>query len=490
MHKNASKSKALLPILFISIIISVTLRSVALLTVFDFRVNYYEDKTLISIANYIVGAVCVLFFAAIFPMRKAEKLVASFSTPATYVPTGILGSAIILMAFDALRSAEIKNISSIMALSKDIISLIEAILFVLGILAAIHFSLTALITDRTSAARAGLGLCAVGFFALYSIYLYFSPELPINSPNKIVDQMAYLFSALFFLYEIRISLGREKWGAYIGFGLIASLLSAYSSVPSLICYLAEGKLTSHSESEIALTLALFIFITSRLALALSLKKDSESKLIKKLKERAEEREACVAERKKEERDAFNSIMAKLYPKQTEETKPEEPEISEITSEEVEKSLSSLEAKTVLSENEENSAENSEEVSGSTLPPEDADTPAETDAESVIKETGVFDTPSDTEADSKILETEKITDISHNAEPDGKRAEEVVANAAPGETDSPIAEVNAPKKKRGRKKKVQQEDTALPENDANEHTKAGENGETDIGEPTEKPEESE
>ena len=171
--------------------------------------------------------------------------------------------------------------------------LAETALVVLGIFAIVHFIMTAILTEASSALRAGLGLCAVSFLALYAAYLYFSAELPINSPNKIVDQMAYLFAAVFILYEVRISLGREIWGAYVTFGLISALLTAYSAIPSLICYFAKGQTVSNSIYETALTLALFIFILARLALALRLPKDKESEFIARLKESADGRDAEI-----------------------------------------------------------------------------------------------------------------------------------------------------------------------------------------------------
>ena len=159
------------------------------------------------------------------------------------------------------------------------------LLYIFGILAIFHFILNAIITRRSSVERAALGLCAVGFFSIYAIYLYFSKELPLNAPNKLVDQMAYLFSALFFLYETRISLGREKWNCYISFGLIASLTTAYSAIPSFIYYLATGVTVTHSIYELALTITLFIFVTSRLILAAGLKSDCESPFISALKKK-------------------------------------------------------------------------------------------------------------------------------------------------------------------------------------------------------------
>ena len=102
------------------------------------------------------------------------------------------------------------------------------------------------------------------------MYLYFSTALPINSPNKMLDQMAYLLAAVFFLYETRLSFGREKWRPYIAFGFIAATVCAYSSIPSIILYISNGETVSNTIYESTLTLALFIFIISRIILTAGL----------------------------------------------------------------------------------------------------------------------------------------------------------------------------------------------------------------------------
>ena len=91
--------------------------------------------------------------------------------------------------------------------------------------------------------------------------------------------MAYLSATLFFLYETRLSLGREKWRPYIAFGFIASLLTAFSSIPALIIYFAEKRIISNSIYETLLTLALFIFISAKLLLTANLIEDKRSSIV-------------------------------------------------------------------------------------------------------------------------------------------------------------------------------------------------------------------
>lgn len=91
--------------------------------------------------------------------------------------------------------------------------------------------------------------------------------------------MAYLFAAVFFLYETRLSFGREKWRPYIAFGFISATICAYSSIPSLIFYVVKREVTQNSIYELVLTFALFIFISSRLLLVSRLTEDRNSSTV-------------------------------------------------------------------------------------------------------------------------------------------------------------------------------------------------------------------
>ena len=309
MTQKKEKRTAFLVLLLIISLAAIVLRCTALFLNFDPKSGYFDDKILITLANSLVIGGSFLFLTPIFTVKKDVKLIASFSSPATYVPTGLIAVAILFLSIDVLSGIKIKTFKNFLAAVKDPLFIIAILLSISGFLAIFHFILTAVITRRSSTERAALGLCAVAFFALYAIYLYFTKELPLNAPNKLVDQMAYLFSALFFLYETRISIGREKWGAYIAFGLIASITTAYSAIPSFIYYIFSKNITTHSINELALTISLFIFITSRLVLAFTLKKDCESPFVAKLREKSAEA-AAIAAISEDERFSYLDSLSK------------------------------------------------------------------------------------------------------------------------------------------------------------------------------------
>lgn len=297
-----------LPFFIVATLAAIALRCVALFLHFAptnafSEAIYYKNTVLVDISYYIIFASAIFFISYIFTAKRGVKLIPSFTSAATYVPTGVLGVGLLFMAIHLFKTAAAVSSYKVTSIyepqeypTKLIVTVCvaSAIFAILGI---VHIFLTALVESHSSTKRAAFGLCTVLFLSIYTIYLYFSSEmppittvLPINAPNKIADQMAYLTAALFFLYEIRLSIGREKWRQYVAIGFIAAMVTAYSSIPTLIYYIAEGKVISNSIFEATLTFTLFLFIISRLLLAGYLIEDKESSAVSVLLAGADERE--------------------------------------------------------------------------------------------------------------------------------------------------------------------------------------------------------
>ncbi len=269
---------------FAVILASTVLRTVAILTELDFSSGYFEGKVIIHIANAFVAAMSLLSITY-FAIAKKTQLVASFNNAATYVPSGLVAIALICISVELLASGIGSKNGTAMGFLAALLALVSVA----------HFLYNALIVKKESTLRAWFSLATIIFLAAYAAYLYFDVSLPLNSPNRIVDILAFLFAAMFFLFETRISLGRDAWRAYISFGLIASLITAYSSIPSIITYFVRGEVISNSISESALTFTLFIFITARLLLISELKEGERSEISTLVGEMAEWRKEEIKE---------------------------------------------------------------------------------------------------------------------------------------------------------------------------------------------------
>lgn len=266
-----------LPIFLLSVISTVTLRTVALLMNFDLTTGYFVSKTLINLSNALLVFFILLLSTFIFRGKKDMKLIPRFADMSTLITTSFVICALIFLMMSMAKNAfSIFGAAPIFAYGFDIreATLLLCILF--GIFTIAYFVSSVLFEKKTNGVRANLGIVAIIFFALYASYLYFDTSLPLNAPNKLIDEMAYLSVSVFFLYETRLSLGRERWRGYIAFGFIGALLCAYSSIPSLIYYFVKRQAISISLYETALTLTLFVFITVRALLTGDLTKDKTS----------------------------------------------------------------------------------------------------------------------------------------------------------------------------------------------------------------------
>ncbi len=269
------------------LVFTVAMRCVACFIDLNYQNGYFEDKLLINIANYTLIFAVVFALSYAFAEKRDKNFIFNFSSPLNYVFAGTLGIALLFTsrhAFELFRSYKLYvdiNLSNpfVKTGTEKLLSYLCLALGILALLSVAHFILASLIVKEKDTRRADFGLITVIFFSLYATFLYFSTDMPINVPAKVVDQCAYLTSALFFLFETRISIGRERWRAYRAFGLVAMLLTAYSAIPSLLVYIVDGAAISNSIYETALTLAISLFIGARLVLTSQLREKEEAKTV-------------------------------------------------------------------------------------------------------------------------------------------------------------------------------------------------------------------
>ena len=305
MKNKAKLFGVYLPTFAILLAAALILRTVALFLDFDYHTGYFAEKTLITVSNSITVIAVVFFFTYVFTARRDMKMIPDFTSAATYVPTGVVTVALAFLIASLIdRAIYINNFIKILSEigtntalsqipSQRVLMIIILATAFFAALSIVHFVLTALIEKRSSTKRASYGIFTVVFLALYAIYVYFTTDLPINAPNKLLDQMAFLLASVFFLYETRLSLGREKWRAYIAFGFIAAFVGIYSSLPSTILYFARGVAVSNSIYESAVSLTVSGFIISRILLTGELIEDRESTTVLSLIQFANARDAVI-----------------------------------------------------------------------------------------------------------------------------------------------------------------------------------------------------
>ena len=323
MNKNSRRLTIYVTLVSLLTVLSLGFRTAACLTSLDIEYGYFNEKAFINTAGILLfGAILVAFSFAVSGQKISLR--PSFCSPATFVPTGIVGAALLFFAARLFKEVGVifkqnngfLNLRNMQGASSQIVLFATALICALGaLLSILHFFLNAFITEAKTELRAYFAIATVITLSAYAAYLYFAGGTSINAPNKITDQMAYLFSALFFLYEARISLGRERWRGYCVFGLAAAACAAYSSIPSLILYFAKGTLLSKSLEETVLTLSLFIFITARVVMTITLRDTEKNGKIAVIEDRAEQirRAASDTERRYDERYAIQLTIDDMIP---------------------------------------------------------------------------------------------------------------------------------------------------------------------------------
>ena len=276
MNNKIRLFRIYLPFFIILTIGAVTLKTVAIINSFDFANHFFESNVLPSIANVLIAA-AIFFFIIIIStcVRNNIKLIPIFSSPANYIPSAVISAALVFLGIRLFKNF----IYSETLLTKWL----SLILVIFALLSIGYFILNTIFIRTVSARRANFGLFTVIFLALYLAHLYFDTAAPINSPIKISDQLAYAFAAAFFLYEIRLSLGREKWKLYIIFAFITAILTAYSSIPALITYFVRGEEISNSIYESLLTLSICLFSLLKLLMTYYLTERKEASFVQNLK---------------------------------------------------------------------------------------------------------------------------------------------------------------------------------------------------------------
>jgi hypothetical protein len=258
------------------------LRTVASFTALN-EYGYY-DGALATVSGYLaaIGVLLLLSYAALYRADKRKQ--ASFGGPLTYVPSIPLAICLVFLGIALLQKKAAAPIGR----------LLFPILALLAIASAFYFLLAVLHEHKLCELRAIFCMICTAFLILYAGYLYFDTALPLNAHTKICDQTAFVAAAIFFLFETRISLGREKWPLYTACGFAAASLCAYSSIPSLLVYLFKGSVISNSIEETLVTFFLFAYVFSRTVLSLLLKGESATPLMIALNADASARKEEVA----------------------------------------------------------------------------------------------------------------------------------------------------------------------------------------------------
>ena len=266
-EKRKNRIGFYLPLFVIVTPIAVILRTLAYLNDMNLQ-GHFESNSMVFASNIIVGIFAFIFLLhSLSHSRNDSVPIESFSNYPSFLPSGILAVATLFSVYELFSSITpvfktmVENEDEF-TLSPQTIIAIAGIIFGLG--ATASFVVNILIETKHSQLRALFGIFTVLFLCFYSISIYFGGSGAANVQQRALTVISVIFSASFFLFEIRMSLGRSKWHSYVGFGLSSSTILFYSSVPAIIYYFAKQIVpTGSTVIQLVLMLSLAIYTTAR-----------------------------------------------------------------------------------------------------------------------------------------------------------------------------------------------------------------------------------
>lgn len=287
MKKNTKSTLIyILSVVFLALV-AAGLRLYACLTELDFATGYFESNLVSGISAGVAVAAALLAFSYLFFGKRHTPAPVAVKA-SSFIPAGAMAAVLLFLSVEIFVGT----------LGGDELGLSEIFKLVLAALALIStfaFFFSVFYEKRENTRKAAYSIAVSLFFAAYAAHLYFNTPLPINAPAKITDQMAFLFSAVFFLYETRISLGRSLWRAHTAFGMLAAVLAIYSAIPTLIALIPKSSLISDSLAATVLLAVTAVYAIIRVATFALSDEDKICEAARAIEALAEKREAELKE---------------------------------------------------------------------------------------------------------------------------------------------------------------------------------------------------
>ncbi|MBR5453681.1 MAG: hypothetical protein IKV54_06345 [Clostridia bacterium] len=210
-----------------------------------------------TVINYLVyAAVVIAVIAGVFFMKKIEIVPSKHSGAGIF--SGIFGGLAVAAAF-VLTLIE-QSLAEYGAL--DYLSLFlmipVALYFILGAVARIGYTPKML-----------LGFSVILWSAVNLLRLYFDLTYTINNPAKVSEQLLCIAFMLFFLYESRTLIGRNRPAAQLAIGNAAIILSVVSVLPNVLAYFLYGYNLSISFASQIAELGVTVYVIVRLAVTVA-----------------------------------------------------------------------------------------------------------------------------------------------------------------------------------------------------------------------------
>ncbi len=239
---------------YVSVLLSMTvaailLRFLNLAFFFDASINYYRPDSFLPVLEWMVLTVGAVFSIAysFFSLRKEPKTVENQQPRLVKVFSVVAAVGFLFLSVSTIGSTG-PSLATLLSLG--------ACLYFLSFLASQTKPLLLTLS----------GLCVIVRLMLVLAQSYFDMTVPMNSPGKLILELACLSAMLFFVEELRAILSKARPTLY-PFSLgITVLLTGTASIPALIGHYANVIDVSGGLSAHVMLLTLFLYALCRFLL--------------------------------------------------------------------------------------------------------------------------------------------------------------------------------------------------------------------------------
>ncbi|MCQ2413524.1 MAG: hypothetical protein MJ082_01840 [Clostridia bacterium] len=218
---------------------------------FFYPKNYFHA----ALWNAVISVAIPVIFAVLSKDRASVAW--DVSSPLSVLPLAAVGFCSVLVSYRLFGAIMANRGGDLMTFGVTLLT------FLFGVCLAFSCAFSCIFPKSTRGGAAFLRLSAPMYFALYAGFLYLSKDFSLSSPIKILSEFAAGFCALFFLAELRLSLGKLQRRFYLAMCMITAAFSLFIGGGVICAYFCHGDLMAVSLEEAFLNLAVGIFAVCR-----------------------------------------------------------------------------------------------------------------------------------------------------------------------------------------------------------------------------------
>lgn len=238
----------------LSAILSVISRIYLTYTKLDSEFGVYQrGATIVTVYHIILVLVCIAILVVALAFTK--------NVSRDYFPSTSAGTTFTASVTAFLLLASLFISLYYIVVQKSPVLAFDAVELLISFPTIIFFLRAGVSKTKNSVLTAFLSFCPILWSTVCVIRVYFDSSILMTSPNRIMNQIAFIAAMLYFLTESRIHLGISNNRFHVATAAVTPILLLTSAVPNLVCakLLSIGESDSFMKYAVQAAMALFIY---------------------------------------------------------------------------------------------------------------------------------------------------------------------------------------------------------------------------------------